>query len=526
MTTFETEANRTERLTLRVLQFGAIAVVLAVTTLHAFDLDRFFVPKELVLHLTVALAGLLALRTLWRMGVTRIDLLLGGYLVLSALSALMATNRWLAVRALAVSVSSVILFWIARALCRAGLAHALLGALALAVVIAAATSLLQAYGLNIELFSASRSPGGTLGNRNFIAHVAAFGFPLLLLAALQARRRGAYLRWAVGAAFVVASLVLTRSRAAWLAFAAVMVVVLVAMLFSPPLRRDRRTWKRLAGIVLLTAGVVALSLILPNALHWHGNNPYLESVTRVAEYSEGSGRGRLVQYGRSLLMAARHPLFGVGPGNWPVEYPSRVPPGDPSLDQTNDGMTSNPWPSSDWIACIAERGIAAFVLLALVFLRLARDGLRQLVRATDAQEGLMAAALLGVVAGAVVAGAFDAVLLLAVPAFLVWAAIGALWIPGEGTPRPAWKLAFVAALALSIAGVVRSTQQLMAMDIYTTHSDRASLVRAARIDPGNYRLRLRLARLGGRARCEHARAAHALFPSARAAADASRGCGQ
>ena len=514
------------RIALRIIQAGAIAVVLVVTTLHVFELDRFFVPKELVLHLTAALAGLLVIRTLWRMSVTRIDLFLAGYLALGALSALMATNRWLAMRALAVSASGIILFWVARTMRDAGLVRPLLHALALAVVVAAATSLLQTYGLDIDFFSENRAPGGTLGNRNFIAHVAAFGFPLLLLAALHAQRRAAYLRWAIGTALVIASLVLTRSRAAWLAFIAVMLVVLVAMLVSAPLRRDRKTWKRLAGIVLIAGLVVALSLVLPNALHWHGKNPYLESVQRVAEYSEGSGRGRLVQYGRSLLMSVRHPLFGVGPGNWPVVYPSRVPANDPSLDQTNGGMTSNPWPSSDWIACISERGIAAFVLLALVFFRLAITGLRQLKRAIDVQEALAAAALLGIVAGAAVAGTFDAVLLLAVPAFLIWTAFGALWIPEETSSPRAWGFAIVAILAMSIYGAVRSTSQLIAMDIYATRSDRASLARAAIIDPGNFRLRLRLARMGGRARCENARAAHALFPSARVAAEAARGCGK
>ena len=477
----------TTRLTLRVIQIGAIAVVLAVTTFHAFELDRFFVPKELVLHVTAALAGLLALRALWRMTMTRLDLLLAGYLALSALSALMATNRWLALRALAVSASSVLLFWIARALRDAGLARPLLAALGIAVVVAAVTSLLQTYGLNLEIFSESRAPGGTLGNRNFVAHIAAFGFPLLLLGALQARHRNAYLRWAFGTALVIASLVLTRSRAAWLAFAAVMLVLIVAMLFSAPLRRDRRTWRRLAGIVLIAGGVVALSLVLPNALHWRGSSPYLESVRRVAEYSEGSGRGRLVQYGKSMLMAVRHPLFGVGPGNWPVVYPSRVPPSDPSLDQTNEGMTANPWPSSDWIACIAERGIAAFVLLALVFVRFAKTGLRQLRASIDAEQVIAAASLLAIVAGAAVAGTFDAVLLLAVPAFLVWSALGALWIPEEHAPRPAWRLVFIAVLLLSIAGAARSVAQVMAMDIYATSTDRASLIRAARIDPGNYR---------------------------------------
>lgn len=527
MSIVDAETRRVGSLALRVVQIGAIAVVLAVTTFHAFELDRFFVPKELVLHLAAALAALLAIRALWRMNVTRVDLLLAGYLALSALSALLATNRWLAMRALAVSASALLLFWIARVFRDAGLARPLLGALALAVVVAAATSLLQTYGLSIELFSEERAPGGTLGNRNFVAHVAAFGFPLLLLCALRAERRSTYFRWAVATAFVIVALVLTRSRAAWLAFAVVMLVIFVAMLLSAPLRRDGRAWRRLVGIVLLAAGAVALSLFLPNALHWRGRNPYLESVRRMAEYSEGSGRGRLGQYVSSLVLTLRHPFFGAGPGNWPVEYPVRAARGDPSLDQNNDrGMTSNPWPSSDWIACLSERGLATLVILLLAFLRLTTTGLRQLRRAIDAQEALAAASLLGIIAGAAVAGLFDAVLLLAVPAFLVWTALGALWIPEDASPRPAWRFVVMFALLISIAGVARSAAQIAAMGIFATHSDRASLVRAAQIDPGNFRLQLRLARMGGRARCEHARAAHALFPTSWAAGDANRGCGK
>jgi O-antigen ligase len=461
---------------------------------------------------------------LWRMSVTRVDLLLAGYLALSALSALMATNRWLAMRALVVSASSILLFWIARALREAGLARSLLAALAFAVVVAAATSLLQTYGLDIELFSVNRAPGGTLGNRNFVAHVAAFGFPLLLLCALRAHRRGTYLRWAIASAFVVTALVLTRSRAAWLAFSVVMLVFIVAVIISVPLRRDRGIWKRLIGVIIIAAACVALSLVLPNALRWHGRNPYLDSVRNIAEYSEGSGRGRLVQYGHSLMMTIRHPLFGVGPGNWPVEYPVRAARSDPSLDQNDRGMTANPWPSSDWFACISERGIAAFVLLALAFFRLTVSGLRQLRRAIDAQEALAAVAFLGVIAGAAVAGTFDAVLLLAVPALLVWTALGALWIPQEMSPRPVWRFVVIAVILLSIAGVVRSASQIVAMDIYEAHSDRASLERAAQIDPGSYRVQMRLARMRGRARCAHARAAHALFPTALAAAAEARGC--
>ena len=122
---------------------------------------------------------------------TRIDLLLASYLLLGVVAALFATNPWLAIRAIAISVSGVVIFWIARCLREAGLARALLGGAGLAVVLAAITALLQTYGIDLAVFSENRAPGGTLGNRNFVAHIAAFGLPLVLLAALRAREPAA-----------------------------------------------------------------------------------------------------------------------------------------------------------------------------------------------------------------------------------------------------------------------------------------------------------------------------------------------
>ena len=42
------------RLALRVLQLGALAVVLAASTYKVFELDRYFVPKEVALHITAS----------------------------------------------------------------------------------------------------------------------------------------------------------------------------------------------------------------------------------------------------------------------------------------------------------------------------------------------------------------------------------------------------------------------------------------------------------------------------------------
>jgi hypothetical protein len=519
--------GKSERVALRMLQVGAVAVVLAATTYKVFELDRYFVPKELTLHLTALLAGLFAIRAFRRATIGWVDVLLVGYLLLSLVSALFATNGWLAVRALTISASGIAIFWAARALRDAGLARPLLTGLAVAVVVGACTSLLQTFGVNTDLFSVNRAPGGTLGNRNFVAHMAAFGLPIVLLATLRAARRRDFIFGAVGVTIVTASLVLTRSRAAWLAFGAVIVVLPAALLVSPLLRRHRTTWLRLAVTAVMAAVGVAAALFAPNTLRWRSENPYLDSMRDVANYQAGSGHGRLVQYGQSLRLLARDPVFGVGPGNWPVEYPAHAAAHDPSLDPAEPGRTSNPWPSSDWVAFAAERGPLAMILLALALAGIAFGGFHQLVRARDADDGLAASALLGTLVAVGVAGMFDAVLLLALPTLLVWAALGALWSPApsrfNSLSSSLRASALIAVAVIAGLGALRSTAQLVAMGVYFVQDDVSSWSQASRIDPGNYRIHLRLAR-NGRQRCSHARAAHALFPSAGEARGLSRRC--
>jgi O-antigen ligase len=522
-------ATRAERAALRVLQFGALAVVLSATTWKVFELDRFFVPKDLALHLTAFAAGLLAVGAVRRVRFTRVDLLLAAFLVVSVISAAGATNPWLAARAVAITASGIAIFWAARGLRAAGLAGPLLAGLAVAVVVGTATALLQAYGVRTEFFSLNRAPGGTLGNRNFIAHLAAFGMPVVLLVALRAARAPGYLLATAGVMVVTAALILTRSRAGWLAFGAVVLVFMVALVVAAPLRRHARTWLRLLGVLAVAGAGVAAALLLPNTLQWRSDNPYLESVRGVANFQEGSGRGRLIQYRQSLSMAAAHPVLGVGPGNWSVVYPDYAAARDPSLDRSEAGMTANPWPSSDWVAFVSERGLAATLLLGLALLGIALSALRRLLSAADADEALAAAAVMATVAAAVIAGALDAVLLLALPGLLVWAALGALWSAG-GPPRGAaarraQALALVFVALAAGAGAARSGAQLAAMGIYA-EGDAAWLPHAARIDPGSYRVHVRLARNGGREqRCRHAEAAHALFPNAGSARELRRGCG-
>src|SRR3954451_4621007 len=141
-------AGTRDRAALYILSVSAIAVVLASVPYKAFDLDRYFVPKELVLHLCAATAALLCLARRHRLSFARVDWLILGFLALSLVSGAFATNWWLAERALAISFSGAAAFWVARLLGRNGLARPLLWSLALGGALAATTALLQAFGVS------------------------------------------------------------------------------------------------------------------------------------------------------------------------------------------------------------------------------------------------------------------------------------------------------------------------------------------------------------------------------------------
>jgi O-antigen ligase len=519
---------------LLALQAGALLVVLAALPYPLFQLDRYTFAKELVLLAAALTATVCCLATTRSLSIAMADLLICGFLALSLVSALLADNRWLAARAFGVSLAGAALFWTARTVARAGHGDRLLAALAAAVVVAASTGLIQAYGLvSSELASATRAPGGTFGNRNFMAHLVAIGLPVLILVSLRVRRGWGFAVSAAGVALTTAALVLSRSRAAWLGAAACAVFLAVEGVWIGRLWSERRL--RTRGLMLSGAGLggLLMALVVPNRLNWRSESPYLDSLTGVANYKEGSGRGRLIQYGNTLTMAADHPLLGVGPGNWPVHYPEYRSPGDPSFD-ADDPIPTNPWPSSDWVAMLAERGVPASLLLFVVGGSIALAAWWRVRGPRRGPPELDDLAIVAVTIAIVVVGAFDAVLLLPAPTFLAWTAIGALAWPA----RPVYRIELSSrgrrrlTLAMGTVGgllLAQSVSQVAAM-VLANGGRRDALELAAKVDPGSYRIRMLLAELWRTAgRCDraapHARRARDLLPNHPAPRAVLRVCG-
>ncbi len=514
-----------------LLVVGAFAIILLGMQSSVFDLERYGVPKALALH-GVALLSLPVLLTRWRrIELGLVDALLVAFVLWSAASALLANNYWLALGGLGISLSGVIVYFAARAV---ALEHgrALAAALALAGALGGALGVAQAYGADWSFLGTTRPPGGTFGNRNFLAHLTAIALPLVLLMRVRARGRFTAFMAAAALAASAAAIVLTRSRAGWLGLAAGLLAMLLGTLVGWKSLRapgEPRT-RRLRGAVLALALGTLTAVALPNRLDWRSSNPYTETLTRITDYRAGSGKGRIVQYKNSLKMLRYDPVFGVGPGNWFVHYPRVTTPGDRAFDPT-DPIPTNPWPSSDWVTFFVERGpvggflfFAAFLAALLACLRGARSG--------DRERALGSVALLGTLGAAFVCGLFDAVLLLPAPMYFVMAALGAL-LPRPGRPVVNRMLSGGKRLTLSVVVLVLvlvttaiTAGQLYAL-IITQDSTSSRTMRAAlAYDPGDYRLNLIMMNRGScRTRLPYARATADLLPYHPAPRRALRECG-
>lgn len=509
------------------LGVAAIGGALAAASYRAFDLDRFFVPKELALHAGALVAAVTLVARRGERHWFRADVALAAWVLLSLWSAVYSTSGQHAFRALGITLSGAAVFWAASMLRDAGRSRAVVLLVAAAATIASASSLAQAYGLTLDVFALNRAPGGTLGNRNFIAHVAAMSLPLLIWLAATAKTSFRALLGSGATLVAAAALVLSRTRAAWLALAVWLILAIPLVWRSRGVIRTALAPHRakLLGGALISG--VALALVLPNTLDWRSDSPYLDSVKGVVNFREGSGAGRLKQYQNSLKMARAHPLVGVGPGNWAAEYPAFAARNDPSLSDAT-GMAQNPWPSSDWVAAVSERGAIATAALAafvLILLTNAWRGWSDSVFSSRERMGALAGG--SVVLIGAVEGVFDAVTLLAFPTVILWAAAGALIPAGRAVkvfsaPDARARFYLAAIVALIWTGfVARSAFKIDAMRLFTQGSYDSVRAAAAR-DPGSYRIQLRAAEIqAARGYCRlayhNAMRANGLFPHAVAA---------
>src|SRR6476646_7130891 len=159
-------------------------------------------------------------------------------------------------------------------------------------------------------------------------------------------------------------------------------------------------------------------------------------------------------------------------------------------------MTANPWPSSDWVAFVSERGFVAAVALLGVFVVLFFGAFRRWAEFGDGDVVLVKLVLIGTIVATAVVSAFDVALLLAAPAFLIWSIVGATSGArrmGDDVVRGGrwWSIASAMATILLVVSTARSATQLVAMSTVGFGTHTKDWANAAAWDPGSYRINVR-----------------------------------
>jgi hypothetical protein len=186
------------------------------------------------------------------------------------------------------------------------------------------------------------------------------------------------------------------------------------------------------------------------------------------------------------------------------------------------------------MAMLAERGLPATLLLLAMGSSIALGAWARVRSGKHRPPALADLTIVATIMAIVVVGGFDAVILLPAPAFFACTVVGAL--ASSARPIRAIQLSAIAGRRLRIAVAVvgagllmHSLSQVTAMALADDGS-RAALELAAKVDPGSYRIHMRLAQQWRAAgRCDrarpHAERASQLFPNHPAPRVVLRACG-
>jgi len=309
--------------------------------------------------------------------------------------------------------------------------------LVIASTLSAAIGCLQNFDAAPWPIPSAGLPSGTLGFRNIAAMVTIQTIPF---AVWLVQRRGGYL-WPGTLTILIAFLVQTRTRGAWLGIVAAG-VVWVYLNRDDVAGRILGRW-RLWAII----SIVALAIGGPSSrINKVGPQSIDEKKAAVGDalgsiLAEGGDRGRTVLWRQTLPMVVDHPL-GVGLGNWKINYPLY----DEGRSVTDYGAPSRPHNDLIWIA--SETGILG--LVAFLWLLIAAWMRRRDARCN---RDLIEAALASIVA-ITVHSCFSFPRDRATPTLLFWFALGVIAALSRTKPKRLSTIPLLSVQTAALAGSI------------------------------------------------------------------------
>jgi tetratricopeptide (TPR) repeat protein len=191
--------------------------------------------------------------------------------------------------------------------------------------------------------------GAFLGNPNFLGGHLALLFPLSLTLSLK---RGSW-RWAL-CALLLASLLASQTRGAWIgaALGSALGLFVLAKGDSGILKRHRRALLAMAGLAALALG--SLLWMKPQNLERLGSG---EEVARRSVLAEATAS-----------LALQHPLLGLSPGLFRIDFPSAQSTGLDSSSYASRGYIVSEHAHNDLLQMAADCGLPAALLYAAILI--------------------------------------------------------------------------------------------------------------------------------------------------------------
>jgi O-antigen ligase/Flp pilus assembly protein TadD len=219
-------------------------------------------------------------------------------------------------------------------------------------------------------------PGATLVNKNLAAEYLLFVIPYA--AALFFLEKGWARKALSGCALALfaAHLLFTETRGAWLGLVSSLALAAVVLWISfayAKVREGMRARRVLAlslawvcvatGVVGIAGGIVVTRF---------PDNRYVQRIRSVTEFDRGSVSYRLLYYGDALRMVRDHPVWGIGMGNFDIQYPLYATSG-PEVGRwapVDREFVRLRHAHNDYLEIAAETGlpgIASFLAMVTVF---------------------------------------------------------------------------------------------------------------------------------------------------------------
>jgi len=353
-----------------------LAFALPLVFLPIFS-DFYTVPKMFLLQITILL-GLLRVagrpsETRVAIPLTPLSLPLAAFLGIGLLSLRGATFPWAGIESAWRLWNGILLYHLAGvALAAAPTRRRFLDAVGLSILPVALYGILQAIGLDFLRLAVRQVPVSSLGNTGFVAEYLVAALPIALARALDPGHWG----WLFRSAVLLGTLHLwlTQSRAGWLGALLAGGILLAAP--SSPLRHAtaRTHLRRLALVGLLLA--VVLGVLIP------GLGPASAARLRVLlDPAQSSARVRLLIWRGAVDLTTRHPVHGVGLGNFEFAYPEvrRVEEWRLSRRDVVDDA------HNEYLHIAVETGLLGLVAFLWVLTRLARLS-RDLLRSPESRS--------------------------------------------------------------------------------------------------------------------------------------------